>query len=142
MSGVRSVWPGLAGEVMKSRKPFTLDVIATEMLREKPSEVISALGFDMKRILECLVRRFATCDEGHSTWHQIFDVENQDYRVAIKWHELKDMYWKDGIGADDECMVDQTMIAFESFLDERYQPILFALFVKIAGTYLIFIEND
>lgn len=119
---------------MKSRKPFTLDVVADDMLREKPCEVGSAQGFVLKKILECLVKCLAITDEAPSTWHQIFDDENQDYRDTIKWNELKDTYWKDGVEADDECIVDRTMIAFESFLHERYQPILHALFVKIAGT--------
>lgn len=135
MSDVRGVIPVVDGEeLLRSRKPFTLAVVADDMLREK--RIDSAEGFDLKKILECFCKLLATSEDmSHSTWHQIFDGENQVYRDAIKWSKLKDFYWEDGVSDEEAGIVDRTMMVFEACLDEGYQTILSALFVKIVGKY-------
>lgn len=130
MSGVRKVIPGSTAEVLKSRAPFTLGAVATELLGEKP---FAADEFDLKKILECLCKLLASADEGSSTWHRVFEEDNQDYRDAIKWGRLKEFYWGNGLAEQDKVTVDRLMFAFESILDEGYQTILSALFVKVVG---------
>lgn len=124
------------GPFTENRKVLNLGLIASQLLKLHPIILDSARQFDLEKLLECLCKFLATCQEGPMTWHNFFDDED-DYRFSkAHWEKLQDLYWTGTEHEDKAFLVDSTMNVYASFFDEVYQPIMAAFLIKIAGKTL------